>query len=270
MTFSAVLLLYGLTGLGFIAYLFLGKEALRLPLRILFIACAAFHLLFVLALGRQTGRLPMTTPAQAINMVVLFSSLAFIPMILRRNTAVLGAFFLPVATFALALIAPSVQPGQEIFHGTYRYWYPLHTLSVILGEAFFMVAAIASVVYIVHERIIRKGSIHSASSALPPLALLDSILYASLALGFFAITAGMIFGSLWASTMGLSLSDIAPKVLAGAIMWLVFGLSLHQRFAIGWKGRRTAVITLAGFVLMVLLFIAINLAFPESHGLRLM
>jgi ABC-type transport system involved in cytochrome c biogenesis permease subunit len=79
----------------------------------------------------------------------------------------------------------------------------------------------------------------------------------------------MILGGLWASAIGLSFHSIAPKVLAGALMWLVFGLSLHQRFAIGWKGSRTAIITLIGFVVMVLLFIGITLAFPESHGIRL-
>jgi ABC-type transport system involved in cytochrome c biogenesis permease subunit len=269
MTISAVLILYGITSLGFIVYLFLRKEALQMPLRILFISCTAFHLLFVLTLWYQNGLLPMESPAQAVNMLVLFSSLAFIPIALRKNTAVLAAFFLPIASFALGSIAPLVQPGVDLLSGSYQYWYPLHTLSVIAGEALFVVASTTSVVYLIHERIIRKGSIHSAMSALPPLTLLDSILYASLALGFFAITVGMILGGLWASAIGLSFHSIAPKVLAGALMWLVFGLSLHQRFAIGWKGRRTAIITLIGFVVMVLLFIGINLAFPESHGIRL-
>jgi ABC-type transport system involved in cytochrome c biogenesis permease subunit len=99
--------------------------------------------------------------------------------------------------------------------------------------------------------------------------MLDSILYISLCLGFTAITTGMILGGLWASAMGLRFSHIAPKVLAGGLTWLVFALSLHQRLAIGWKGRRTAIITLIGFVLMVMLFIVINLAFPYSHGIRL-
>lgn len=269
MTISVVLLLYFLASLAFITYLFLKKRGGQTPLRILYAACVACHLLFVITLWHTTGQLPMATPAQAINMLILFSSLAFMPFVLRKNTTVLAAFFLPVAAFVLAFIAASLQPGHEVMIASYRYWYPLHTISVIMGEAFFVVAAIASVVYLIHERIIKKGSIHSSVSALPSLTLLDSILYISLALGFFAITAGMILGGLWASSMGLRFSHIAPKVLAGGLTWSVFAISLHQRYAIGWKGRRTAIITLIGFTLMVLLFIAINLAFPDSHGIRL-
>jgi ABC-type transport system involved in cytochrome c biogenesis permease subunit len=270
MTILAVLSIYGITSLGFIAYLFLRKEAFRIPLNILFSICILVHILFVITLWQQTGELPMTSPAQAINMIILFSSFAFIPIAMRKNTAVLAAFFLPVATCMLGFIAPLVQPEHVLQAGSFRYWYPLHTLSVILGEALFVVASIVSAVYLIHERIIRKGSIHTAVSALPPLAMLDNLLYASLSTGFFAITVGMILGGLWASALGLSFSHIAPRVLAGALMWFVFALSLHQRFAIGWKGRRTAITTLIGFLVMVLLFIGMNLMFPESHGIRLM
>jgi ABC-type uncharacterized transport system permease subunit len=216
------------------------------------------------------GELPVTSPAQAINMVTLFSSLAFVPIAMKKNTAVLTAFFLPVATFMLCSIAPLIQPGQSISLGSHQFWYALHTLSVILGEALFVVATISSAVYLIHERIIRKGSIHTAISALPPLSLLDTILYASLSTGFIAISIGMILGGLWASVLGVSFSHIAPKALAGAFMWFIYALGIHQRFAIGWKGRRTAVITLIGFIVMILLFIGINIIFPDAHGIRLM
>jgi ABC-type transport system involved in cytochrome c biogenesis permease subunit len=270
MTILAVLTIYGITSLGFIAYLFLRKEAFLTPLNILFCICILFHVLFVITLWQQTGELPITSPAQAINMIILFSSLAFLPIALKKNIAVLAAFFLPIATFMLCFIAPLVQPEHVVQITTYQYWYPLHTLSVIAGEALFVVASIASAVYLIHERIIKKGSIHTAVSALPPLSLLDTILYVSLSAGFFAITVGMILGGLWASALGLTFSHIAPKVLAGALMWFVFALSLHQRFAIGWKGKRTAIITLIGFLVMALLFIGITIMFPESHGIRLM
>jgi ABC-type transport system involved in cytochrome c biogenesis permease subunit len=265
-----VLVLYAISSLGFIMYLFLRKEALRMPLNILFGITIFCHMVYTVSLWRSMGELPVTSPAQAISMITLFASLVFVPIALKRSTAVLTAFFLPVVTFMLSSMAPLIQPGQAISLGSHQLWYTLHTLSVVLGEALFIVATVSSAVYLIHERIIRKGSIHTAISALPPLTLLDTILYASLSTGFIAITIGMILGGLWASVLGISFGHIAPKVLAGAFMWLVYALGIHQRFAIGWKGRRTAVITLIGFIVMVLLFIGINSIFPEAHGIRLM
>lgn len=269
MTITAAFILYTLTGLGFITYLFLRTDPFLFSLRTLYCLCIAVHGLSFSILWRASGQLPVATPTEALNMLILFSSLAFVPFIFKRKTAILAAFFLPAASIVLAFIAPSLQAGSQVLSGPHRTWYVLHTLSVIAGEAFFVVAAIASTVYLIHERIIKKGSIHLRLSHLPPLTMLDGILYGSLTLGFFSITTGMILGGLWASAEGIAFSSIAPKVLAGALLWFVFGLSLHQRFAIGWKGRRTAIITLIGFILMVLLFVGINAAFPESHGIRL-
>ena len=269
MTIVKVLVLYIITSLGFITYLFFRKDSILFPLRFLYAACICAHALFVITLWHASGRLPVATPVEGLNALILFSSIAFMPFVMKRSTSILAAFFLPVAACVLAFIALPLQSTPGVLTASYQYWYPLHTLSVIMGEAFFVVAAIVSVVYLIHERNIRTGSIHSSVSALPPLTMLDSILYISLSLGFAAITTGMILGGLWASAVGLRFSHIAPKVLAGSLTWLVFALSLHQRLAIGWKGRRTAIITLIGFVLMVLLFIIINLAFPSSHGIRL-
>jgi len=266
---AVAFILYTLTGLGFIAYLFVRANAFLVVLRALYGLSVAAHAVSFISLWWASGQLPVETPMESLNMLVLFSSLAFIPFVLKRKTAILAAFFLPAASIVLAFIAPTLQAGTEVLSNPHRTWHVLHTLSVIAGEAFFVVAAIASIVYLIHERIIRKGTIHLSISPLPPLALLDGILYGSLALGFFAITVGMILGGLWASALGIAFSSIAPKVAAGALLWLVFGLSLHQRFALGWKGKRTAIITLIGFFLMVLLFVGINVAFPESHGIRL-
>jgi ABC-type transport system involved in cytochrome c biogenesis permease subunit len=266
---SGVLILYFLASIGFILYLFTRNKPILMLGRTLFILSVIAHMVFTLSLGAKIKHLPISSPAQAVNMMVFFSSVVFISLIWKKSTTVLAAFFLPAATFALGFVVGSIgnEPGH--FIETSRYWYPLHTLSVISGEALFVVAFITSVVYLIHERIIRKGTIHTAVSGLPPLAILDKILYACLCAGFLAITTGMILGAIWASSLDLEFSGMAPKVFAGAVMWIVFALSIHQRFAIGWKGSRTAIITVIGFLLMVILFIGINLAFPHAHGIGL-
>ncbi len=264
-----VIAFYALSGIGFIAYLFWRRPPVVLISRGLFLISAALHVFLTLSLARQTSRLPLTSPAQAASMMILLASLIFAFFLFRKSTAVLGAFFLPVAGFSLGMAAPQLQVGDIAPPALFHAWYPLHTLSVIAGEALFSVAFVVSVAYLVHEIIIRKGWIHAPASGLPPLRLLDGILSACLGAGFVSITAGMIFGAIWASSLSLSFSQIALKTSAGGAMWLVFAFSIHQRFAIGWSGRRTAVITIAGFLFMVVLFIGMNMAYPGAHGIGL-
>jgi len=269
MLISAVLILYFVASIGFIGYLFTRNKQVVIGARILFIGCVAAHLVFTISLSAKMQHLPVSSPPQAVNMMVLLASVVFTFLIWKRLTTVLAAFFLPVATFFLVLIAPSVGHNPGLFAESSRYWYPLHTLSVITGEAFFVVAFITSVVYLIHERVIKKGTIHNTAGFLPPLAVLDKILYVCLSSGFIAITIGMIMGALWASSLNLEYAHIAPKILSGILTWFVFAFSVHQRFALRWRGRRTAVITVVGFCVMIIGFIGINLAYPQAHGIGL-
>ncbi|HOO38955.1 MAG TPA: cytochrome c biogenesis protein CcsA [Deltaproteobacteria bacterium] len=270
MLVPVVLILYFLTSIGFILYLFTRNIPILTAARLSFILCVTAHLTFIIALGIRMQHIPLSSPAQGMNMMVFIASVVFMSLVWKKATTVLMAFYLPIATFAIGLIAPSIGQEPGVFIESSQYWYGLHTLSVIGGEALFVVAFITSVVYLIHERIIRKGRIHAAASGLPPLAVLDKILYSCLSLGFVAISIGMIMGALWASSLDVSLESIAPKASAGAIMWFVFALGVHQRFAIGWRGSRTAIITVIGFCLMIIGFIGVNLAFPNAHGIGLL
>ncbi|MGC9325121.1 MAG: cytochrome c biogenesis protein CcsA [Desulfomonilia bacterium] len=267
---TLVLIAYTITGLASIFALLIRTGAWIMISRFLFSVCGALHLVFILSLARSMHTIPVFSPALGVNMMIFLASIVFLALAWKKKTASLAAFFLPPATFAIALALPPILQHPDIFVKSYQYWYPLHTLSVIGGEALFVVASITSVVYLIHEKIIRKGSIHSRGSGLPPLSILDSILYMCLSAGFIAITVGMILGGLWASSLDLSFGSIAPKVIAGALLWFIFAFSLHQRFAIGWKGRRTAIITLIGFCVMILLFLGMNLVFPHAHGIGLL
>jgi ABC-type transport system involved in cytochrome c biogenesis permease subunit len=266
---SIALALYSLTSIAFVTYLFIRTPALALLARLLFIAGALTHLASTIMLGIDLQGLPLASIPQALNMMILFATLVFIPIVLRGRTTSLGAFFMPLATFALALIAPSTGlKGPLIPHE--RFWYPLHTLTVIIGESLFLVATVASIVYLVHERLIRQGDIHTPATGLPPLTMLDRILMTSLSLGFIAITLGMLLGSFWAAAAGITRASMAPKIAAGAIMWVVFAFSLHQRFAIGWQGRRTAVITIIGCLIMIMFFVGLQILYPHAHGLGIL
>ncbi len=261
--------LYALTGVGFVVQLFMGGTGILTALRVLFVATAVSHLTAFISMWAAEGQLPASTPPEALYLLVLFCTLALAPFVFRRRTAVLAAFFMPGAAMVLAFATPSAGTARSMVAASQRTWYVLHTVSVIAGEALLVIAAVASAAYLLHERLIRHGELHLSMSRLPPLTVLDAIASGSLVFGFCAMTAGMILGGLWASASGIAFSSLAPKVASGALLWATFALCLHQRFAIGWKGRRTAVLVLFGFVLMAQLFAGINSVFPNSHGIRL-
>lgn len=266
---TAVLIFYGITAILTVMHLFTRNTILEKASSLSLITSATSHLVYTILLGIRIGEFPIANIPQAVNMTILLASIVFTAAVLLKNAISLGAFFAPFAIFTLSLVSRSLGL-DHIGVQKSEFWFFLHTSCVITGDALFLVSGIASIVYLIHERSIKKGSIHSAASNLPPLVLLDKLITSTLSAGFVAMTLGMIIGGFWASNAGLKLTLISPKIASGAVMWIIFAFILHQRFAIGWRGRRTAAITLAGFVVMAVLTITIEILFPGAHGLRIL
>src|SRR5215203_5068759 len=86
--------------------------------------------------------------------------------------------------------------------------------------------------------------------------------YASFAIagGFACLTAGMLIGLVWLLQAGrvvpidprvdaMSLAD--PKILIAVGSWLLYGFQILARTTLGWSGRRTAWLSAAGFIVIL-------------------
>ena len=262
----AVILLYCLACLGFMAALLNPGETTRRAARLSLLVCLAAHLSFEIALGWRLGGLPVATPPQAIGLLVLLALMVGSPLLWRSGTMALGAFALPAMAVICAFVLP--QAGAAAPLKGARYWLILHTLGVLAGEAAWLLAASGALTYLVHERAILRAA--TGGLKLPPLELLDRIVAGLLVAAFAGLSLGLMLGGLWAFSAGVALKTIAPKIAGGGLSWLALAFSLHQRFALGWRGRRTALITLGGLALTFILTGLIWLAFPAAHGLRLL
>src|SRR6185295_628059 len=91
---------------------------------------------------------------------------------------------------------------------------------------------------------------------LPPLEALDRAEHRFLLLGFPLLTIGILTGTLWARRVELGTREDLTRAAFGYATWLLFAGVLFLRAARGWRGRRAAYGTIAGFgfALVVLAF----------------
>jgi ABC-type transport system involved in cytochrome c biogenesis permease subunit len=59
---------------------------------------------------------------------------------------------------------------------------------------------------------------------------------------------GIITGSIWAKQAWGTYWQWDPKETWSLITWLLYAGLLHQRFTVGWRGRRAAIMTIIGFL----------------------
>jgi cytochrome c-type biogenesis protein CcsB len=96
---------------------------------------------------------------------------------------------------------------------------------------------------------------------------LDEITYKSIATGFPVFTlGGLIFGAIWADQAWGTYWSWDPKETWSLITWFVYAFYLHARLLRGWKGHKTAVVAVIGFVAVVFTYLGVNLLLSGLHA----
>jgi ABC-type uncharacterized transport system permease subunit len=197
-----------------------------------------------------------------------FSSVAFLLLAiffgvdLAKRVPVLGAFLSPIA---LALLIPALLLEADTGAETLRApLLPLHITVALLGLAAFAVATGVGVVYLLMERQVKGKKFGLLFSRLPPLQVLDELNRWLVVWGFVALSVTFVSGAFFASSAPGAHWSWHWKELGTAAAWVVFATVLGARSFAGWRGRKVAMLTMAGFALVLGSFLTAYL--PGSAG----
>ncbi len=172
----------------------------------------------------------------------------------RFRVSVAGAFVAPLALTSL-LASRFVGGGNEPGERVKSVILPFHVTLSVFGLALFGLAFSAAILYLVQERLVKRKQIDGVSRRLPPLDALDRAEHRFLLAGFPLLTIGIITGTLWAQRVEAGATSDVLRAVFGYVAWLVIAGVLFLRAAAGWRGRRAAYGTIAGFGFSVLVLV---------------
>jgi cytochrome c-type biogenesis protein CcsB len=99
----------------------------------------------------------------------------------------------------------------------------------------------------------------------PDLPILDEIGYQLILLGFLFLSVGIITGAVWAHSAWGRYWGWDPKETWSLITWFVYATLLHTRMMRGWRGKRTAFLSIGGFAAVMFTYFGVNLL-PGMHS----
>jgi ABC-type uncharacterized transport system permease subunit len=134
----------------------------------------------------------------------------------------------------------------------------IHISLATLGVGVFALASALSLIYLAEERALRRKKFDALAfkDRGAPLEALDRLSHRLIWIGFPIFTVALGLGAAWVSKLGESLDR--PEYPLAAVTWIFYAALLVARQAYGWRGRRAARLTVAGF-LAALLVLAIYL-----------
>ncbi len=164
----------------------------------------------------------------------------------RYRVEVAGAFIAPLALTTL-LASRFVGGGADPSARVKSVLLPFHVTMNLIGVALFALAFSAAALYLLQERLVKQKRIDGVSRRLPPLDALDRAEHRFLLAGFPLLTIGIVTGTVWARRVEMGLPGEVLRAVFGYVTWLVIAGVLFLRAAAGWRGRRAAYGTIAGF-----------------------
>ncbi len=168
----------------------------------------------------------------------------------RRSFGVLGAVVLPLAAATLLLDHAYGHPVASSSVSDWRI--ALHAWLALLAYATLTVAALIAACAWLQDRALRTHRFGRWSSHLPPLTLIEQLLFQTIGAGFVLLTLTMVTGALFVED--LLAQHLAHKTVLTLLSWLTFGALLFGRWRFGWRGRRAVRLTLGGIALLALAF----------------
>jgi ABC-type uncharacterized transport system permease subunit len=200
-----------------------------------------------------------------MSVAAMTMSIAYVLMRKRLKIEVAGAFIAPLALTSLLashFVGPN-EPGARMKSAIL----PFHVTTNLIGVGLFTLAFSAATLYLVQERLLKKKQIDGVFRRLPPLDVLDRAEHRFLLAGFPLLTIGIITGTLWARRVELGAPSEVLRAVFGYVTWLVIAGVLFLRAAAGWRGRRAAYGTIAGFGFAVLVLMIYLLRSPASGAI---
>ncbi|MEX1301051.1 MAG: cytochrome c biogenesis protein CcsA [Desulfotignum sp.] len=250
---------------GYVFFLVRQKERIQKISFYLIAIGVGVHFAGMAALGATIKSLPVQNLVQSLSMAALAFGAMFLYVRYKFNLKMLGLFAAMIlsVTMLAALLLPDTQtPPNEAFKGI---WFYCHIILIFAGNATLGLACGAGILYLLQEKGIKDRSPGFFFKRLPSLDFLDSVSHACITMGFFLLTLGLVTGFVYAKVLWGQFWSWDFKELFSMGAWLVYAVLLHLRLYAGWRGRKSAVMTIVGFGIIVFTFLGVNLVLGGHH-----
>jgi cytochrome c-type biogenesis protein CcsB len=257
---------YMLSCACYFGYLFFQKAALQRIAVGSMLAAFALHTASLIICGIRAGNFPVNNLHETLSVTAWAITAVFLVFSYVYKLKILGVVAAPLITLTLIAAYQMPRPVAENPQLFKSWWLASHIVTVFLGNAAFVLACGLGMLYLLQENAIKRKRRGFFFSRLPSLDLLDTTGYACIVVGFSMITIGLITGVIYAKAIWGRFWSWDPKEVWSAITWLFYAALLHERLAVGWRGRRAAIMAMIGFGVLLFTFFGVNFLLQGHHG----
>jgi len=265
MVLQITTVLYFTSMIGYLLFLFNQKSTYQRSALYLISTAIGFHFVSMVIYTIATRHVPIQNLSQSLSVAAFSLGCMFLFFQYKFDLKILGVFasiLLSGIMLAVLLIPDAPVEKNAVLKG---FWFYSHIIMVFTGEAALALACGAGILYLLQEKGIKTKSPGFFFKRLPSLDLLDNVGYTCLTTGFALLTIGLATGFIYAKTIWGRFWSWDPKEVFSVGTWVVYAALLHLRLYSGWRGRKSAIMTIVGFLIIIFTFIGVNILLGGHH-----
>ena len=251
-----------------------------------------FHVAADITRGIAAGRVPWSNMYEFALTGTMLIVAVYLVVLLRYDLRFLGTFITGLVTVLLGataiwfytIVVPLSDPLKSV-------WLVIHVFVASLATALFALAFALSVLQLLQARRERlavaadeasvtaladtgAGSASATSAGksgprflrtLPSADMLESLAYRFAITGFIFWTFTLIAGSIWANDAWGRYWGFDTKEVWTFVIWVLYAGYIHARATRGWRGTRSAWLSIIGFTAVMFNFTIVNMFFKGLH-----
>jgi cytochrome c-type biogenesis protein CcsB len=215
-------------------------------------------------IGPDIGHIPVSNLYEVFVLFCMITALFYLYYEGRYATRQMGGFVLLIISAAVGFLlwytfdrgAHEIQP---LVPALQSWWMKIHVPANFVGYGSFALSAMIGAAAL----LARRGIL---ARRLPPLQVLDDVMYKSIAIGFAFFTIATILGALWAADAWGAYWQWDPKETWALIVWLNYAAWLHMRQLKGMRGPVLEWWALIGLLVTTFAFLGVNMFLSGLHS----
>lgn len=261
-----VVVLYGVAWLLYLRDFYQKRTPASVQSQGAFSTAVFAHIAFLAWETWNMGRIPFATVSETLTTFVAITAALYWVQERRLRNYSMGTFILPVFLLMLIVSASTARTTDSIPDILRDIKFEIHVLTLLISYGAFTISFIASLLFVLLAREIKKRRLGLFYSRLPSLPFFEQISNTSINTGLAFGAIGLAMGTYFALQVWANFLFSDPKFAIAFANYLVYLLHFLGRKYGGWQGRRAAIISIIGFAFLLFSFLITSLLLTRVHN----
>jgi len=234
--------------------------------RLLLFLTLMLHTTYIILRTIAFDHPPITNVFEIFTLLACAITLAYFVLELATDIKGTGLFIISFSMIFQIISSIFIVDLMEVREVLRSHLLGIHVFSALIGYAGITISAVYGFLYLLLYQDIKESKYGLIFERLPNLEILEKLSFYAAILGFIMLTSAMAIGIIWLPRAFPNFSFFDPKLIATALVWLLYGFGIIFKVSGKWQGKKVVVVSMIGFVIAIASTIITNFLSKSFHS----